>query len=104
MSAILTVRNAAENASADPVTAAGIVAILRGTGGTPSQTRAVFGDVSLPTLSAAAEATGTPWPAVLAAYCRARHTMGAANPALDALLTERDAWARAPSPGDAPTR
>jgi hypothetical protein len=43
---VLAIRHAVENASQEPITDAGIMAILRG-GGVPSHLRAVFGDVSL---------------------------------------------------------
>lgn len=56
--ALLTIRNAVENASTSPVTDATILAILRGGPGSGSQLRAIFSDVSLAVLSRAALSTG----------------------------------------------
>ena len=72
--ALLTIRNAVENASDRPITAAQIVAILRGAGGTGSQMRAVFGDVSLAALARAGTACGVEVAAILAAYRIAKET------------------------------
>ncbi len=85
---LLILRNAAENASTDPITDAQIVAILRGEGTNQSHLRAIFGDVSLPSLYAAAAYQRIPHQTLLQAYRAARDTAAAANPALDAALLE----------------
>ena len=50
---LIILRHAAENASNEPISDAGLVAILRGEGGAGSHVRAVFGDVSLQALARA---------------------------------------------------
>ncbi len=83
---MLAIRHAAENASNEPITDAGIMAILRGEGGSASHMRAVFGDVSLQSISKAGAACGIPLPTILEAYRIARRTVAAANPELDEAL------------------
>lgn len=56
--ALLFIRHAVENASSEPITDDGIIAILRGEGGTGSHLRAVFGDVSLHVLASAGPSGG----------------------------------------------
>jgi hypothetical protein len=63
-----------------------IMAILRGSGGTQSQLRAVFGDVSLAAILRAGAAGGIPFRAILDAYQAARESAAAANPELDEAL------------------
>ena len=85
---LLTLRHAAENAAIDPISDEGIVAVLRGEGGQGSHLRAIFGDVSLQALVAAGASRGISLDTILAAYAAARATAAAANPELDAALTE----------------
>jgi uncharacterized membrane protein YccC len=86
--ALLALRNAAENASNEPIADADIAAILRGAAGSPSHMRAIFGDVSLQGLSRAGAALGIELKAILDAYRLARDRVAAANPELDAALHE----------------
>ena len=86
--AMLILRHAVENASIEPITDAGIRAILRGQGGSASHLRAIFGDASLGAILAAGAAAGIGRQTILDAYRAARDTAAAANPELDAALTE----------------
>jgi hypothetical protein len=83
---MLIIRHAVENASNEPITDAGILAILRGNGGTPSHLRAVFGDVSLAAISRAGAAGGITFQTIFDAYRVARESVAAANPELDEAL------------------
>jgi hypothetical protein len=83
---LLALRNAAENASNEPITDAQIVDILRGACGSGSHMRAIFGDVSLRGLSRAGAASGVDLSTILAAYQAAKSSVAAANPELDAAL------------------
>jgi hypothetical protein len=83
---MLAIRHAVENASNEPITDAGIMAILRGDSGVPSHLRAVFGDVSLASILSAGAAGGIPRQTILNAYRAARDSAAAANPELDAAL------------------
>ncbi|MBS0641011.1 MAG: hypothetical protein U1E70_20440 [Acetobacteraceae bacterium] len=87
---MMILRHAVENASVDPVTDAAILAILRGEGGNSSHLRALFGDASLSAILAAGAGAGINRSTILDAYRSARATAAAANPELDAALTE--AW------------
>lgn len=85
---LATIRHAVENASVDAITDAGILAILRGEGGSPAHLHAVFGDVSLRALEGAGAAAGISLAVILRSYRAARVSAGAANPELDAMLAE----------------
>ena len=84
---LLTIRNAVENASTVPVTDEQIVAMLAGADGCVSHLQAIFGDVTLQTLSRAGAAHGIALRTILAAYSRAKDTALAANPELDQHLS-----------------
>jgi outer membrane murein-binding lipoprotein Lpp len=86
--AIFALRNAAENASTEPIDDAGIAAILCGQGGSGSHRRAIFGDASQATILSAAIALGIDRRTVLRAYRAAREECAAANRDLDAALAE----------------
>ena len=62
------------------------MAILRGEGGLPKHLRAIFGDVSLQTISKACASCDIPLPTILEAYRVARDSVAAANPELDEAL------------------
>jgi hypothetical protein len=83
---MIALRHAVENASDEPITDDGIVAILRGAGGIGSHLRAIFGDASLQALSKAGASQGVPFQTILAAYAAAKATAAAANPELDRAL------------------
>ncbi len=83
---LLAIRHAVENASHQPITDAGIMAILRGEGGAPSHLRAVFGDVSLASIVSVGASGGISRRTILDAYRMARDSAAAANPELDAAL------------------
>ena len=85
---LATIRSAVENSCRNPVTDAGILAILRGEGGSPAHLHAVFGDVSLRALEGAGAAAGIGVATILRAYEAARDAAAVANPELDALLRE----------------
>lgn len=78
--------NAIRNASRIPVGSADIEKMLSAGRGDGSQLRALFGDVSLDTLTWLAIAFGIDQRQLLAAYATARAEAAAANPELDALL------------------
>ncbi len=59
---LATIRHAVETASVDAITDAGILAILRGEGGSLKHLYAVFGDVSLRALEGPGEGPGSAWP------------------------------------------
>lgn len=83
---LLAVRHAIENVSNQPITDAEIVAILRGAGGSGSQLRAAFGDVSLQAIAGAGASCGIRLDTILAAYRAAKQIAAAANPELDEAL------------------
>jgi hypothetical protein len=85
---MLAIRHAVGNASQEPITDAGIMAILRGGGGVPSHLRAVFGDVSLASILNVGASAGISRRTILDAYRTARDSVAAANPDLDAALKE----------------
>ncbi len=87
---ILALRHAIENASNEPVTDEGILAMLRGRGGSAPQLRALFEDSSLRAIARAGVATGLGLDTILAAYAKARETAAAVNPELDEAL--RGSW------------
>ena len=94
---MLTLRNAVENASIDPVSDGQIVAALRGDGSTGSHLRAIFGDASLATLAEAGRSNGVEFDTILAAYQAARRHHQAANRELDELLGSMEPPAAAPA-------
>jgi hypothetical protein len=83
---MIALRHAVENASNEPITDDGIIAILRGAGGIGSHQRAIFGDASLQALTRAGASQGVPLHIILAAYTAAKATAAAANPELDKAL------------------
>ncbi len=83
---MIALRHAVENASNDPITDSGIVAILSGSGGSGSHLRAVFGDASLRALADAGASRGVSLDTILAAYAAAKASAAAANPELDAAM------------------
>jgi len=83
---MLAIRHAEENASNEPTNDAGIMAIPRGDGGYPSHLLAVFGDVSLQSISKAGASCGIPLPTIIEAYRVARLTVAGANPELNEAL------------------
>ena len=85
---LLAIHHAVENVSTNPITDAGILAILRGEGGSPAHLHAVFGDVSLRALEGAGAAAGIGLATILRSYEAARDGAAVANPELDALLRE----------------
>ena len=87
--AMLILRHAVANASNEPITDAGILAVLRGEGGSGSHLRAIFGDASLGAILAAGATAGIDRATILRSYRTARETAAAANPDLDAALTEK---------------
>jgi hypothetical protein len=84
---LLALRHAVQNASTIPITDAAILGILRGEPAPGSHLRAVFGDASLHAILSAAAAADISRHAVLAAYQVARQSAAAANPELDAALS-----------------
>ncbi len=87
---MLTLRNAAENASTSPLTDDQIVATLRHGSGEASHVRAIFGDTTLASLAEAGRSNGIEIRTILAAYATARRDAGAANPELDLALDGGD--------------
>ena len=85
-SGMIALRHAVENASNDPITDSGILAILSGSGGSGSHLRAVFGDASLHALVDAGAFGGVSLNTILTAYAAAKASAAAANPELDAAL------------------
>lgn len=80
-----TALNAIRNASRVGATAVDVANMLATGCGPPAYLRALFGDVSDITLMRLAVALDIETEALLASYVRAK-AVGAANPALDALL------------------
>ena len=80
--------NAVTNASGDPISQSGLVALVGGAPGDPSQRRTLFSDVSWSQLVAFADAAGISSERVLAAYEQAREEVAAANPEIDALIAD----------------
>jgi hypothetical protein len=87
-SGMIALRHAVENASNEPITNGGIIAILRGAEGTGSHLRAIFGDASLQALTSAGASQGVALRTILAAYAAAKATAAAANPELDVALNK----------------
>lgn len=83
---ILALRHAIENASNEPVTDEGILAMLHGRGGSAPQRRALFEDTSLLAIARAGAAAGVGLDTILAAYAAARDSIAAVNPELDEAL------------------
>ena len=84
--ALLTIRQAVENASTDPITDEAIIGMLRGEGASGAHLAALFGDVPLQALARAGRAAGIGLGTILAAYAEARRVSLARNPELDAAL------------------
>ena len=89
---IAVLLHAAENASNEPIDEEGLAVILRGTGGSGSHLRAVFGDGSLQAIADAAALLDIPLATVLASYAAARSSAAAANRELDLLLEEQQRY------------
>lgn len=83
---LLALRFAIENASNEPVTDEGILAMLQGQGGSAPQLRALFEDSSLRAITRAGAAAGVRLDTILAAYATARETVVVVNPELDEAL------------------
>lgn len=83
---MLTLRNAAENASTEPIADFQIVAILRGEGGHPSHVRAIFGDAWLSSLAQAGRSNGIELGTILASYASAKRDHAAYNRELEEAL------------------
>lgn len=80
--------NAVTNASHGDITQDGLIRLLEGGPGDPSQRRTLFSDVAWSQLVVFAEAAGVSGLRVLTAYERARDDVAAANPEIDALLAQ----------------
>lgn len=83
--------NAVTNASRGNITQDGLIALLQGAPGNPSQRRSLFSDVAWSQLVVFAEAAGVSSLRVLTAYERARDDVAAANPEIDAHLAQERA-------------
>ena len=81
-----TIVNAVANTRAPPITAAEIIAILKGEGGRAPHVKTLFSDVTLAGLERAGASVGIDRATILEAYRVAKDTVAAANPTLDEAL------------------